>query len=148
VLFDLPEVIEQARERLAGSGVGGRLEFAGGSFFETVPGDGDLYLVKQVLCDWPDERVADILSVIRRDAPPGSRLVVIDWLFPVGTASARGHSLHIMNLGVLVTNGGRVRSEDDYRSLLGRAGFEIEHVFDVPGALLGLDWKMIQARKP
>lgn len=145
VLFDLPEVIEQARARMGGSGLAGRLEFAVGDFFERIPGGGDLYLAKQVFCDWPDEQVVEILSVIRRNAPGTSRLVVIDCLYPMEHDSERGHSLHIMDLGVLVTNGGQVRSVDDYRMLMNRAGYRLERVQSVPGALLGMDWKLLEA---
>lgn len=56
VLFDLPHVITSAPRTLARHGVDDRVECVGGDFFESVPADGDAYLVSVVLHNWPDQQ--------------------------------------------------------------------------------------------
>ncbi|HZD74138.1 MAG TPA: methyltransferase [Actinomycetota bacterium] len=43
---------------------------------------GDLYVLKTVLCDWDDERAAQILDNCRRAAAPETRLLIVDLVIP------------------------------------------------------------------
>lgn len=52
VLFDQPHVVETAAALLAEQGVDDRCRVEAGSFFESVPGGGDAYLLKSVIHDW------------------------------------------------------------------------------------------------
>ncbi|QIZ39777.1 hypothetical protein FDZ84_25120 [Saccharopolyspora sp. ASAGF58] len=79
ILFDRPEVVEQARQAFIGQGLASRVRFVGGSFLEAVPDGGDLYLLKNVLCDWDDENCAQILSRCRDAVDADTPLVFVDW---------------------------------------------------------------------
>jgi len=46
ILFDLPGVAERARAKLEAAGLTDRCRVVGGSFFESVPGDADAYLLR------------------------------------------------------------------------------------------------------
>src|SRR6478752_5355207 len=53
VLYDLPQVVDGAPELLETHGVADRVRVEGGSFLESVPADGDAYVLKNVIHDWP-----------------------------------------------------------------------------------------------
>ena len=61
VLFDLPGVVQGVTETLDG-----RIECAGGDFFEGVPFGGDCYTMKHILHDWSDEHCRTLLQQGRR----------------------------------------------------------------------------------
>ena len=65
IVFDLPHVAERARAFIAAQGLAERCEFAGGSFFESVPSGAGAYFMKHILHDWGDEECARILAACR-----------------------------------------------------------------------------------
>ena len=56
VLFDLPHVVEGAREPLLAAGILDRCEIVGGDMFDTVPAGGDAYVLSRVIHGWYDDR--------------------------------------------------------------------------------------------
>jgi O-methyltransferase domain len=66
---DLPQVVASASEILKGD-VAARREIVGGSFFEFVPEAADIYPLKGVLHDWPDDDAVRILRNTRRAIRP------------------------------------------------------------------------------
>ena len=61
ILVDLPGTVARAAELLESLGVAGRVTVEGQSFFDPLPAGADLYLLKNVLNDWPDEPTVAIL---------------------------------------------------------------------------------------
>ncbi|HEY3354941.1 MAG TPA: methyltransferase, partial [Polyangia bacterium] len=124
ILLDLPSAARLAEQTLAARGVAARARCVGGDFFAAVPPGGDLYLLKSVLHDWSDERAAAILGACRGAMAPGARLCVIERLAPARlSTSPRDRSLARADLTLLVTAGGRERTEPELRALLAAAGF-------------------------
>jgi hypothetical protein len=74
VAFDLSHVIAEAAPTIKGYGLGDRLTTEAGSFFESVPGGGDTYVLSMVLHDWNDADATRILTNIRSAAAPGARV--------------------------------------------------------------------------
>ncbi|WP_437712850.1 methyltransferase [Sorangium sp. So ce448] len=129
VLYDGPGVIASARDFLAGRGVLDRVETIAGSFFDSVPGGCDAYLMKHILHDWDDAHCRKILASCRRAMAVGARLLVIESI----TERFQTDGLSpIMDLHMLVALGGRERSREDYEHLLRAEGFGIERVFSSP----------------
>jgi predicted O-methyltransferase YrrM len=64
-LFDRPDVVPAAQERLQAAGVAGRCQVVGGDAFDAVPHGGDLYLLSRVIHDWNDEDAVRILRSCR-----------------------------------------------------------------------------------
>jgi hypothetical protein len=62
VLFDRPDVLPDADHLLKERGVRVRCELVGGSFFEPMHVNGDVWILSQVLHDWPDAQCRAILS--------------------------------------------------------------------------------------
>jgi len=121
VLFDRPEVVAQAGPVLAAASVDERCGCHGGDFLEAVPAGGDLYLLCFVLHNWDDAGAARILGACAAAMAPGARLLVVEGLLGDDTAQ-----LHLLDLEMLVfTEGGRERTEAEYRALLGGAGLAV-----------------------
>ncbi len=98
-----------------------RLEFAGGSFFETVP-DGDATLMMEVLHDWSDDECARILKTIRRNAAPGSRLLVIEADVGEGDEPKWGKLLDVIMMTLFA---GRQRTRAEFERLFSASGFKL-----------------------
>ncbi|MDQ0758971.1 methyltransferase [Streptomyces canus] len=144
-VFDLPAVVERGRAARADSPVADRLDFFGGSFFEDAPPSADLYLIKQVLCDWGDEDGARILRNSLRNAPSGSRLLVVEWTRPAG---GQPDHLDLMSLCLQTVTGGRARTEDEFITLIESVGFRYEKTTPVPSATSPRPWQVLQAVRP
>lgn len=127
VLFDVAHAIAAAAPQLERAGVAGRCELVCGSFFEAVPAGADVYLLKSVLHDWDDERSATILGACRRamESCADARLFVIERIAPERFGrTARDRAIARSDLNMLVSLGGRERTEAEYRAMLCRAGLE------------------------
>jgi hypothetical protein len=125
LLFDRPQVIEGARERVEAEGVSGRVELVAGDFFEEVPAGADCYLMKYIIHDWDDERALAILGNCRRAMPEGARLLLVETVIAEGNAP---HFGKLIDLEMLLFTGGRERTEAEYRQLLARAGLRLTRV--------------------
>jgi hypothetical protein len=125
ILFDAPQVVEGARDRLVREGVAGRCKAVGGDFFEAVPAGGDLYTLKWILHDWDDEQCTTILRNCHRAMAKGGKLLLVESVIPRGNEPYLGK---LIDLVMLVMTGGRERTEDEFRGLLATAGFRLSRV--------------------
>lgn len=132
VLFDLPHVVQSAGAHLQAAGVADRCEIAGGSFLDGVPEGGDAYCLKSVIHDWDDHRSQTILERCRRVLPPEGRLLVIERVLPEAIGACAEHrGAAASDLNMLVAIGGRERTEAEYRTLLGSAGFALTRTMPI-----------------
>jgi ubiquinone/menaquinone biosynthesis C-methylase UbiE len=129
ILFEQPSVIASARKKLPESLLQ-RCELVAGSFFEEVPSGADAYLMKNIIHDWEDERALLILSNCRRAMSSSSRLVLVESVIPPGNAPSLGK---LWDITMLATLKGVERTEEEYRSLLKSAQFELTRVIALPG---------------
>jgi ubiquinone/menaquinone biosynthesis C-methylase UbiE len=125
ILFDLPHVIERAKERIQAAGLLDRCKLVGGSFFDAVPEGADAYLMRHIIHDWDDEKCLTILRNCHRAMRPESKLLVIESVIPPGNEPFIGKFL---DLHMLLIPGGKERTEDEYRALYVRAGFKLTRV--------------------
>jgi hypothetical protein len=122
IIFDRPHVAADVAAAVAGSEFADRTEVVGGDFFEAVP-SADLYLLKLVLHDWPDERCIEILSRCKEAMLPGGRVVIIEFLVNDLREQGRDPSMiTFMDLNMLTVVGGRERSLAEFDGLLSSAG--------------------------
>jgi hypothetical protein len=121
VLFDLPTVVEGAREAMASAGVADRCTLAAGDFFTEVPRGGDAYTLKQVIHNWDDARAIALLKNCRQAMAPGARLLLIERII----APDHGPAPALLDITVLVNTGAGGRTEAEYRVLLTAAGFTL-----------------------
>lgn len=120
VLFDQPHVIRQAGDGFARELGAGRLELVGGDFFEEIPVQAQLYLLKSVLHDWSDEDAARILRNCRAAMPRDARLALIERLLPDRAVQAPATIL--VDMQMMAITGGRERGLGEFERLLQRGG--------------------------
>ncbi len=135
ILVERPEAAARARERLAEAGVLDRVRIEAGSFFDDIPADGDLYVLRRVLHNWNDENVRDVLRRVRAAMPADARLLVLEELLPsapdASSASAGAWAKprnRIVDLLMLVLMEGRDRTAQEYAALLEDGGFAVKNV--------------------
>jgi len=120
VLFDLPHAIDAARG-LASE----RMTLQSGSFFTDPLPVCDAYLLKKVIHDWSDGESVAILRAVRRAAPEGATLLLIEADLPAGPEP---HPAKALDLMMLVWLTGRERTAAEYERLLNAAGFRLERI--------------------
>lgn len=124
IVFDLPAVVEEAASRVSRYGLGERLAFEGGDFFQSVP-SGDTYVLSRILHDWNDVDATRILRRVVDAAKPGARVVVFERVLrPEGSWLDAAADL----LMLAVTPGGRERTESEFRALFNEAGLHFDRV--------------------
>ena len=129
VLFDLPQGLAFARETLEEAEVLERVTLAEGSFFESVPAGGDLYLLKWIIHDWSDEEAVVILRNCRQSMSGAARLVLLERSLPLHVDdSPAALDATMADLHMRVVLGGRERTTDEYRDLLSSAGLRMTRV--------------------
>ena len=132
VLFDMPHVVRDAPTLIRERGLADRIKIESGSFFESVPTGPDVYLLSHVIHDWSEEQCLTILGNCRRAMKPGARLLIIEMVLPADDTPHPGKMLDII---MLALPGGQERSEPEYRSLLGKAGFRLAQVVPTQSAV-------------
>ncbi len=125
VLFDRPHVVGDAPALLKARGVEARVTIEPGDFFETVPAGGDAYLLSHIIHDWNEEQCLTILGHCRRVIKPDGRLLIVETVLPTGDTPHQGK---VQDMVMLVLPGGQERTEAEYASLLGKAGFRLSQV--------------------
>ena len=139
ILFDLPHVIERAKARIQASGLQHRCKLVSGSFFEAVPEGAGAYILRHIIHDWDDDRCLTILRNCHRAMSPTSRLLVIESVIPSGNEPFGGKFLDLV---MLLIPGGKERTQEEYRALFERAGFELTQI--VP---TGTEVSIVEGRK-
>jgi hypothetical protein len=126
-VLDLGHAEPEARRLAQLRGVEDRLDFVAADFFDAMPRDADVYLVKSVLHDCTDIDATRLLGAIRAAMAPPGRVFVIERL----VAERPGHGdgdrfVARSDLNMLVGTGGRERRESEFAALLGQAGLAAE----------------------
>jgi 2,7-dihydroxy-5-methyl-1-naphthoate 7-O-methyltransferase len=119
-LVDLPRTVARSGEVFQAAGVADRVTIVGQSFFDPLPGGGDVYVLKSVLHDWPDRKATAILRRCAEAASPSGRVVVFTGAGPGEEASPA--------LLMMVLVGGRDRTLDEFREMARQAGLEVRAV--------------------
>ena len=125
VLLEQESLLPGAEERLREAGVLSRCRLEAGSFFDTAPDDGDLYVLRRVTHDFDDAAAAALLANLRRHMPRSATLLLMESVVPPGDEP---HFAKSLDLDMLLFAGGRERTETEYAALLGRAGFRMTRV--------------------
>ncbi len=126
VLFDLGHVIERGREHLAQQGVAQRCRVESGSFFDAVPAGADAYFMKHILHDWNDADCLRILGSCSKAMSACAKLLVCEKIVPPGNGPSIAKTIDLVML--VQTDGGRERTESEFRQLFARAGLRLARV--------------------
>jgi L-alanine-DL-glutamate epimerase-like enolase superfamily enzyme len=82
------------------------------------------------LHDWDDASAIRILNAIGRAADPSARLLLLELVVPEDDVP---HTAKIIDLTIMVTVGGRERTESQWRRLLAEGGFTVDRVIGGSG---------------
>jgi hypothetical protein len=143
VLIDRAHAIDGARALLSRAGVAHRCEFVLGDFFESVPAGADIYLLKNIIHDWNDERALQVLRNCH-DAMPGTgRLLLIERVLPARIRVCASHqTVTHADLTMMLGPGGQERNEGAFRELLRLSGFELAGIKPI-----ALGYSILEATK-
>ncbi|MFF1478984.1 methyltransferase [Streptomyces sp. NPDC058301] len=126
VLFDLEQVVAHADPVLREGGeLAGRCRLVSGDCHIDVPVTADVYLLKGVVHMWNDATAVAALRTLVRKARPGARVVLVEQVLD---ATDNPEIATVMNLLMLVSQGGRERTAREFRTLLERAGLEFRSI--------------------
>jgi hypothetical protein len=129
VLYDLPHVVGEAAALIQTQGLADRATVEAGNFFEGVPAGGEEYLLSHVIHDWNEDQCVTIFSKCRRAMKPNGRLLIVETVLPAGD---NPHPGKLLDMAMLVIPGGQERTDQEYGSLLGKAGFRLTRVVSTP----------------
>lgn len=130
VIFDLPHVIAGAERAVHQAGLSHRCECIAGSFFEAIPRGGDVYLMSYIIHDWDDAHSAQILARCYEAMNAGATLLLIEVVIPPAHIPSFGK---LLDLEMLVIAGGQERTDEEYRTLLDDAGFDLTRIISTAG---------------
>jgi hypothetical protein len=132
ILFDLPQGSAEALSILQAKGVEDRCHIKTGSFFDSIPAGGDVYVMSRILHDWPDDKAATVLTNCRKAIKDDGTLLIRD---NVLSDRAKTPDPTQLDLTMLIMTGGVERTESEWRSLLRLAGFALTRVYKKEGQL-------------
>ena len=122
-VFEKPPVDRIAREAIAKQGCADRVEVIAGDMFKDAwPLDFDAHLISNVLHDWDEATVRELLKKSHAALTPGGRLIVHDAFI---NAEKTG-PLHVAEYSALLMQitEGKCYSTSEMRTLLAEAGFD------------------------
>lgn len=132
IVFDQEYVVEGARKVMAEAGLSARAEGVGGSFFESVVGGADLYMAKNIIHDWDDEKSITILRNIRKVMPAEGRLLLVEIMVGPANVPEPGK---FMDVNMLAMTGGRERTAEEFAALFAQSGFKLGRVIPTPSLM-------------
>ena len=132
VLADLPHVVREAPALIESRALGDRVTIEAIDFFKSVPVGGDAYLLSHVIHDWNEDQCLTILGNCRKAMKPTSRLLIIEMVLPAGDTA---HPGKLLDIAMLVMPGGQERTEEEYGTLLSKAGFPLTRVVPTESAV-------------
>lgn len=140
VVFDLPHAVKEAKAYLANEGVADRCDVVAGDFFESIPGGADIYILKNIIHDWNDERSIVLLRNCRRAMLPHGRLLVIEQVMPGRLEACQAHrAIAWTDLVMLLAPGGCQRTDAEFRALFANAGLAVRRTTET-----ALDYSIIE----
>jgi hypothetical protein len=138
IVADLPSVVKKAKDIIQQQGFADRCDLMECDFFEEIPSGSDAYLLSNILHDWPDEKCQIILKNCRQAMKTDSRLLVVEMIIPPGNEPSIAK---LLDLEMMVTTGGRERTEPEFSDLFETSGFRLEQLIATDGNVFILEGK-------
>ncbi|MFV8799372.1 methyltransferase [Yersinia sp. LJYL362] len=125
ILFDRPAVL--AKNRLGELGDDSRWETQTGNFFESCPA-ADIYLLKYITMDWPEEQASQILRSCRNAMQPNAKVLIFEPVISREDTRQGGKEIDLLLLGSF--DGGQARTEEELKILLASADLKLNRIID------------------
>lgn len=141
ILVEIPAGIDRTMRHFVEAGVADRVTLAEGSAFDELP-SADGYVISCVLHAMDDASSIRALTRIREAIQPGGRLVILERIVP--PANDPGLAKHL-DLTMMLMNGGKERTEQEWHDLLAEAGFNLTKIVPLPYFSGGSELAAIEA---
>jgi ubiquinone/menaquinone biosynthesis C-methylase UbiE len=123
-IFDLPDAIEQARHRLAGTEFAARVTLVAGDFYaDDLPEGADFAWVSAICHQHSRRHNRELFAKVFRALSPGGRIALRDVAMEPNRTSPREGALFAVNMLVNTDSGGTF-TFNEYAEDLQSAGFE------------------------
>jgi hypothetical protein len=118
-VVDLPDTAARALDRIKEAGLEDRATVSAQSFFDPLPTGADLYILKSILNDWPDEETLQILRRCAEAAGAKGKIAILGGVTP----DERPGILTIE----MVLIGGKTRTVSNFSIFIRELGLVVEH---------------------
>jgi len=124
-VFDTSSTIQRSQEQLGTNTRSRRCSYLTGDFFTSVPQGADAHLLCGAIHDWDDSSAVAILRNCRKAMAKNSRVLLVDMIVPEAASASFSK---LLDLNMLVMNGGRERTIAEVRALLNAAGYKLTRI--------------------
>src|SRR5262245_1107334 len=134
LVFDLPAVAERARQHIEAVGLAARCTAVEGDATEGVPAGADCYLLSNFLISMSDDAATTVLRHCREAIVAGGVLVLVEWVMPTSGEAIDPFrfwdtaSIDLIMLAINGSGGARVRTTQEFETLLGEGGFTLRRI--------------------
>jgi len=125
IVADIPSVIQKTKELIHDRGIEDRCQAVECDFFKSIPSGSDAYLLSNILHDWTDDQCRLILKNCYQAMKPESKLLVVEMVISHGNEPSIAK---LLDLEMLVTTGGRERTDMEFKDLFESSGFKLSRI--------------------
>ncbi|KAJ4055577.1 hypothetical protein NW756_003282 [Fusarium oxysporum] len=140
IVQDLPQLQISFDEQVPAE-IKSRVKFEPHDFLQPQNTQGDVYMLKMVLHDWPDKYAANILRHLVPHLESGSRILLVEAVAPPDTAAlpfaTLSHMLNAADMHMLQFFNSQERNLQDWANLLAKVDerLTLTYVSEVPGSV-------------
>ncbi len=138
ILFEQTETAQRAEAYIREAGLSERCMCAAGNFFkpETIPEDGDAYMMRNIMHCWADDPCRQILTNITARMPDTARILVMEQKLPSSDEQLNDCAEHWgvtpawWDMLMLLWFGGAERTVEEFNTLYESAGMKLANVME------------------
>lgn len=125
-VFDLPHVVEGAKEIAKQYNVSERLETISGNFFKSIPSGGDMYFLKSIIHNLSDEQCIRLLKDIKLVLPENGKILIFE---PIIETNNRYSFAKLYDIQMMVgRSGGKERTCEEFESIINESGLKLKQI--------------------
>ena len=122
--YDFELALKESAATFRKFGVAERAESLVGNMLESIPEGEGAYVAKNILHGLDDSSLIEAMKMWRGSMAKNSKLIVIDIVVP----EPKGAYMQYLDLMMLLSSGGRERTEPEFRDLFRITGFRLEEI--------------------
>jgi len=131
-IAELSSMVPDAKRKIKNMDMQERCNAIECNFFKKVPAGGNIYILSNILHDWPDNQCKIILRNCHKAMISSSKLLVIEMIIPTGN---RPSISKLLDLEMMVITGGSERTKEEFIELFNPSGFIISRIIPTKGDL-------------
>lgn len=125
-VFDLPHVVEGAKDIAKQYNVSERLETISGNFFKNIPSGGDMYFLKSIIHNLSDNQCIHLLKDIKAVLPENGKILIFE---PIIETNNRYSFAKLYDIQMLVgRSGGKERTRKEFENIIEESGLKLKRI--------------------